>query len=71
MNEELKAILEKAYASGKSIDEVSAAMRKNGYADDDIAFASNFYGSKKKKTYQFGITIHYGSRAFFFGLTSS
>jgi len=49
MNEELKAILEKAYASGKSIDEVSAAMRKNGYADDDIAFASNFYGSKKKR----------------------
>lgn len=49
MNEELKAILEKAYASGKSIDEVSAAMRKNGYADEDIAFASNFYGSKKKR----------------------
>ena len=49
MNEELKAILEKAYASGKSIDEVSAAMRKNGYADDDISFAANFYGSKKKR----------------------
>ena len=49
MNEELKAILEKAYASGKSIDEVSAAMKKNGYADDDIEFAANFYGSKKKR----------------------
>lgn len=49
MNEELKAILEKAYASGKSIDEVSAAMRKNGYADEDIAFASNFYSGKKKR----------------------
>jgi hypothetical protein len=49
MNEELKAILEKAYASGKSIDEVSAAMKKNGYADDDIALAANFYGSKKKR----------------------
>jgi hypothetical protein len=49
MNEELKGILEKAYANGKTIDEVSAALKKNGYGDEDISFAGNFYNSKKKK----------------------
>ena len=49
MNEELKGILEKAYANGKTIDEVSAALKKNGYGDEDVAFAGSFYNSKKKK----------------------
>jgi len=48
MNEELKGILEKAYANGKTIDEVSASLKKNGFGDEDVAFAGSFYNSKKK-----------------------
>lgn len=50
MNEELKAILEKAYASGKSLDQISKAMKDNGFSNEDIAFASSFYSGKKKRT---------------------
>jgi hypothetical protein len=49
MNEELKAILEKAYASGKSLDQISKAMKDNGFSNEDVAFASSFYESKKKR----------------------
>jgi len=49
MNEELKAILEKAYASGKSLDQISKAMKDNGFSNEDVAFASSFYDSKKKR----------------------
>ena len=50
MNEELKAILEKAYASGKSLDQISKAMKDNGFSNEDISFASSFYSGKKKRT---------------------